>query len=193
MSKISTHLNESYDSLSKRQKKKIAPIMSGQVIQANIDGFTDVVTMQEAARFAGISDSTLYGFVKAGTIRRVHIPGRTYAIGLNLEDVRKLVVSLGTTIPLSDAAKELNVPYITAHGLVKQGRLAASKVDGTQRIRVTMESLAKEIEFRAGKTKQEIATAARMATLRDKNRPDLESVELLAKGLKKKLDERRNK
>jgi len=191
MSKISDKLNENYDTLGNRKKKSVSSMMNGQVLQANSDGFTDVATVAEAARFAGLSEDQMRGYIKAGTVRRVRLPYRTYAIGVNVEDVRKLIVSLGTTISLPDAAKKLGVPYITAHGLISQGRLAAATIDGNQRIRVTMESLQNEIEFRKGRTSAEVASAARMATLRDKKRPNWAAVELLAGELKKKLDERR--
>jgi hypothetical protein len=190
MSKISKHLNSVYDSLGKRQKRNMKESMNGQVLQANEDGFTDVCTMQEAARLAGLSYAQLYGYVKAGVVRRVMLPGRTYAVGVNIEDVRKLVVSLGTTIDLSEAAKRLGVAYNAASVLLSKGRLAAAKVDGYGRKRVTIESLEREIEFRGGKRGPALAAAIR----HNKNeRPADELIEALAAGLRKQLEERRAK
>lgn len=190
MSKISKHLNSVYDSLGKRQKRNMKESMNGQVLQANEDGFTDVCTMQEAARLAGLSYAQLYGYVKAGVVRRVMLPGRTYAVGVNIEDVRKLVVSLGTTIDLSEAAKRLGVAYNAASVLLSKGRLAAAKVDGYGRKRVTIESLEREIEFRGGKRGPALAAAVR----HNKNeRPADELIEALAAGLRKQLEERRAK
>lgn len=192
MSKISKQLNSVYDNLGKRQRRKVKEnnLMNGQVLQANEDGFTDVCTMQEAARLAGLSYAQLYGYVKAGVVRRVMLPGRTYAVGVNIEDVRKLVVSLGTTIDLSEAAKRLGVAYNAASVLLSKGRLAAAKVDGYGRKRVTIESLEREIEFRGGKRGPALAAAVR----HNKNeRPADELIEALAAGLRKQLEERRAK
>lgn len=190
MSKISKHLNSVYDSLGKRQKRNMKESMNGQVLQANEDGFTDVCTMQEAARLAGLSYAQLYGYVKAGVVRRVMLPGRTYAVGVNIEDVRKLVVSLGTTIDLSEAAKRLGVAYNAASVLLSKGRLAAAKVDGYGRKRVTIESLEREIEFRGGKRGPALAAAVRH---NNNERPADELIEALAAGLRKQLEERRAK
>lgn len=193
MSKISNQLNSVYDSLGKRQRRRVKEhnIMDGQVLQANEDGFTDVCTMQEAARLAGLSYAQLYGYVKAGVVRRVMLPGRTYAVGVNIEDVRKLVVSLGTTIDLSAAAKKLGIEYNAASVLLSKGRLAAAKVDGYGRKRVTIESLEKEIEFRGGRRGPALAAAIRHNNKNE--RPADELIEALAAGLRKQLEERRAK
>jgi hypothetical protein len=191
MSKISKHLNSVYDSLGKRQKRNMKESMNGQVLQANEDGFTDVCTMQEAARLAGLSYGQLYGYVKAGVVRRVMLPGRTFAVGVNIEDVRKLIVSLGTTVDLSTAARKLGVKYITASSLLDRGRLAAAKVEGCGRKRVTIESLQKEIEYRGGKSGPALAAAVRRDNRNE--RPTDELIEALAAGLRKQLEERRAK
>ena len=191
MSKISKQLNSVYDNLGKSQRRKVKEnnLMNGQVLQANEDGFTDVCTMQEAARLAGLSYAQLYGYVKAGVVRRVMLPGRTYAVGVNIEDVRKLVVSLGTTIDLSAAAKRLGVEYNAASVLLSKGRLAAAKVDGYGRKRVTIESLEREIEFRGGKRGPTLAAATRHNNKNE--RPADELIEALAASLRKQLEERR--
>lgn len=191
MSKISKHLNNVYDSLGKRQKRNMKEAMNGQVLQANEDGFTDVCTMKEAARLAGLSYAQLYGYVKAGVVRRVILPGRTYAIGVNIEDVRRLIVDLGTTVDLSTAARKLGVKYITASNLLDQGRLAAATVEGCGRKRVTIESLQKEIEYRGGKSGHMLAAATRRDNRNE--RPTDELIEALAAGLRKQLEERRAK
>lgn len=189
MSKISKHLNQSYDSLGSRQRHKIKPLMDGQVLQANEDGFTDVCTCSEAARLAGISVCQMNRFVQSGRVRRVYLPGRTYAIGVNIEDVRKLIIDIGTTVDVSTAARRIGCDYRTASRLVGSGRLAAVKVEGCQRRRVTIESVNREIEFRGGRSGHEVAAAVRRDE--SKNRPADEVIEALAAGLRKQLEERR--
>lgn len=193
MSKISNHLNSVYDSLGKRQKKTAKQLMTGQVLQANEDGFTDVCTYAEAARIAGISMGALYGYVKSGAVRRVHMPGRAYAVGVNIEDVRKLIVDLGTTADLTTAAKKLGCSYQSAHALVVVGRLAAKKIEGCERIRVTLDSIEDEIKYRGGRTDRELAVATRAANSKAARRPTDEMIEELAAGLRRQLEARREK
>lgn len=195
MSKISKHLNEVFDSLGTRKRKGVLHMMDGQVIQANNDGFTDVMTYVEAARIAGVTIGILQGYIRAGVIRRVMLPGRTHAVGLNVEDVRKLIVSLGTTVTTSEAATMLGCTQARVYWLISHGRLVESKIAGNSRRRVTVTSLADEMNLRGFKWPITVGFNSLDAKIEEqrKGRPDDDLVRALAENIRTRLEIRRMK